>query len=180
MLTKCAKIITRIHGSGYMHCIIYVKEFNSNCNQSLYKIFFLQVDPASLFCVLPAEQLDPVLAYGDQPNLTTRAHSFHTTGTEGLAVLCVLGSLVRIVLFPIYFCSWFQMFEVQPLTVNVSCYRPSLLVVLEIIPRMLLCPNSKQLSTSIAWDLLQACLVLLAVLLLVLHRNCVCEKVTQL
>ena len=150
MLTKCAKIITRIHGSGYMHCIIYVKEFNSNCNQSLYKIFFLQVDPASLFCVLPAEQLDPVLAYGDQPNLTTRAHSFHTTGTEGLAVLCVLGSLVRIVLFPIYFRSWFQMFEVQPLTVNVSCYRPSLLVVLEIIPRMLLCPNSKQLSTSIA------------------------------
>lgn len=59
---------------------------------------FLLVDPASLFCVLPADPSHPVLAYG----------------TEGLTVLCVLGSL--------------------------------------------------------------ACLVLLVVLAMVLHRNCVCEK----
>jgi len=58
----------------------------------------LLVDPASLFCVLPADPSDPVLAYG----------------TEGLTVLCVLGGL--------------------------------------------------------------ACLVLLIVLAMVLHRNCVCEK----
>jgi len=56
----------------------------------------LLVDPASLFCVLPADPSHPVLAY------------------EGLTVLCVLGSL--------------------------------------------------------------ACLVLLLVLAMVLHRNCVCEK----
>ena len=118
----------------------------------------------------------------------------YTTGTEGLTVLCVLGSLVRITSLPlVWYCHQMWSFS------DISCLFWKRFIPNIFIQFQTLC----QLSTSIGFDvlqaclvllhciassctvlsgqciILQACLVLLLVLAMVLHRNCVCEKVRQ-